>query len=176
MRPRANPRAVLISLMFMTISAEVSLPQKPPASSSRLGNLRIEISKVDQTVMVGDSFSGLSSYRMLGKIYLKIRNDGDFPACVAIVPTVEEYKGSELQHTQSLRTALAYNPKIQNLPPGAETSGYYEFNPSPQIRNYALVLQERNETQPCEKLSGVTGNTNIAKRTLRLALPPTKER
>jgi hypothetical protein len=137
-----------------------------------LGNLKIEISKVGQIALVGDSFSGPSSYREVGKIYLHIMNVGKFPVCSRIVPSVEEYKGSELWYTMSLKTGLYYNPKIQHLKPGAEAAGYFDFKPSPQRRDYVLVLEEQNETQTCEDSGKVTKDPALPKKTVRLAFAP----
>ncbi|MGA8406821.1 MAG: hypothetical protein WB680_06545, partial [Candidatus Acidiferrales bacterium] len=57
--------------------------------------------------------------------------------------------GSELQYTQPLKTGFSYNPKIENLKPGREASGYYDFQPSPQTRTCVLILQQARQTQKC---------------------------
>ncbi len=77
------------------------------------------------------------------------------------MPSVEEYKGSELQYTQPLKTGFAYNPRIENLKPGGETSGYYDFRPSPQKRSYALILQQAALTQKCGE-GGKTKNATTS--------------
>jgi hypothetical protein len=69
------------------------------------------------------------------------------------MPFVEEYKGSELQYRQPLKTGFTYNPKIDSPKPGAETTGYYDFRPSPLKRTYVLILQQRAETQKCGETS-----------------------
>jgi hypothetical protein len=69
------------------------------------------------------------------------------------VPSVEELKGTEWQYTQPIKTGSAYNHKIEKLRPGAETTGYYDFRPSPQHRDYVLVLQQLIQTQKCDNRS-----------------------
>ncbi len=104
--------------------------------------------------MTGDRFDGgpVSSDRV-GRIYLRVRNVGDFPACASFVPSLEEYKRAKWQYTQPIKTGFAYNPKIEKLRPGAETTGYYDSRPSPQARDYVLVLQQVARTQDCGKRS-----------------------
>ena len=168
-----------IALMFLTC---VPIPrggvQQAPSVSALLGNLKVEISGVDRSVLIGDSFSGPSSYQQFGKVHVKIRNVGDFPACVVLVPLIEEYKDSKLQYRQELKTGLPYNPKIKHLIPGTETSGYYDFTPSPQKRDYVLVLGERDATQRCDpmnntKSSETSPDTLSDTQTVRLPLTNT---
>ncbi len=141
---------------------------EPPAKL--LGKLKISVVKTDQTVLIADSFIGPSTYLRLGQIYMSIQDIGDFPVCAMFVPSVEEYKGAEWQYTQPIKTGFAYNPKIEKLRPGAVTSGYYDFRPSPQKRDYVLVLQQVGHTQKC----GAQGQDNNAAaaevRTVRLSL------
>jgi hypothetical protein len=134
-------------------------PQTGPAPTKALGQIEVTVSKVEQYTMVGDSFNGrTTSYNQSGYIYLHFKNVGHLPVCVSLLPSVEEYKRSELQYTQPLKTGFAYNPKIENLNPGRETSGYYDFQPSPQKRSYDLILQQAAQTQKC----GAGGKTNNA--------------
>jgi hypothetical protein len=97
---------LIIVLVLSTSDAGGGPPQKTPASAAPLGNLKIEISKVAQTMMVGDAFTGPSIYALLGQIYLRIKNVGNLPVCSKIVASVEEYKDSELRYTQSQRSSL----------------------------------------------------------------------
>ena len=121
--------------------------------------------------MVGDSFDGETiSHHQFGYIYLHFKNLGDFPVCVSLVPAVEEYKGSELQYTQALKTGFAYNPKIENLKRGGETSGYYDFRPSPQKRTYVLVLQQAARTQECGERSEAKNATTSERPSVRFPL------
>src|SRR5271170_2025214 len=119
-----------------------AFPQTVSATPEKLGQLEITVSKVEQFTMIADRFDGtaISSGRRVGRIYLHFKNVGDFPVCTSLVPSVEEYKGAEWQYTQPITTGFAYNPKIERLRPGAVTSGYYDFQPSPQKRDYVLVL------------------------------------
>jgi hypothetical protein len=179
MTMRANFSLVLFAMFLFSAPGRSGLVREPPAASALLGNLKIKISKVDRSVQIGDSFSGSSSDQQFGKVHVKIRNVGDFPACAALVPSIEEYKGSELQYTQDLKTDLHYNPKIKNLAPGAEASGYYDFTPSPQKRDYVLVLGERDATQRCNTLknakSSDTGFETVSgSRIVRLPLKNTR--
>jgi hypothetical protein len=151
MRMSASCVLLIVALSLISAPDRSGASQKVPISTAVLGNLKIEILRVDQTVLIGDSLIGRSSFQRFGKVYVKIRNVGDFPACAALTPSLEEYRGSELQFTQQLKTGLAHNPQIKNLAAGAEASGYYDFKPSPQKRNYILVLQQRNHTQRCDK-------------------------
>ena len=175
---RASFSLVLFAMFLSSAPGRSGFARKPPAASALLGNLKIEISKVDRSVVVGDSFSGPSSYQQFGKVHVKIRNVGDFPACAVLVPSIEEYKGSELQYTQELKTDLPYNPKIKNLAPGTEASGYYDFTPSPQKRDYVLVLGERDARQHCKTLKNVqsrhAGSDSVSgTQTVRLPLTNT---
>ena len=163
--------SLLIPLVGLTFAAGRGIDQKMPVPSALLGNLKIEISKIEQTTMVGDALKGLSTYRPTGAVYLKIKNIGDFSVCATILASVEEYKGSELQYTQWLSIGLPYNPQIQNLPPGTEVSGYYDFKPSAQKRNYVLVLEQRGVTQRCKPSSRVTEDSNTGTKSARLAFP-----
>jgi hypothetical protein len=127
-------------------------PQTVAAPSEKLGQLEITVSKVERFSMIADRFDGVpSSYDYVGRIYLLFKNVGDFPVCALLVPSVEEYEGAKWQYTQPIKTGFAYNPQIENLKAGAETSGYYDFRPSPQKRDYVLVLRQAAQTQKCGK-------------------------
>src|ERR1700735_814967 len=165
MKMAASLLSLLIPLLGFTFAAGRGIDQKTPAPSASLGNLKIEISKIEKTTMVGDALKGLSTY---GEIHVKIKNIGEFPVCAKIVASVEQYKSSELQYTQLLNVGLPYNPEIQNLPPGTEVSGYYDFKPSAQKRNYVLVLEQRGATQRCKPSSGVTEDSNLGTKSVRL--------
>ena len=141
---------LLVPLALAFCAREGGSAQKASSCSESLGQLQITVSKVEQYTMVGDSFDGrTTSYNQFGYIYLHFKNVGHLPVCVSLLPSVEEYKGSELQYTQPLKTGFAYNPKIENLKPGRETSGYYDFRPSPQKRTYVLILQQDGQRQKC---------------------------
>jgi hypothetical protein len=141
---------VVVALALVSDGFLHATPQTGSVPTKVLGPLEITVSKVEQYTAAGDRFDGGPiSYYQFGYIYLHFKNVGDSRACVSLVPSVEEYKGSELQYTQQLQTGFGYNPKIQDLQPGRETSGYYEFHPSPQRRAYVLVLQQRSRTQTC---------------------------
>jgi hypothetical protein len=142
----------VVALALVSYGFVEATPQIGSAPTKVLGQLEITVSKVEQYTAAGDRFDGGPiSYHQFGYIYLHVKNVGEFPVCVSLVPSVEEYKGSELQYTQQLKTGFGYNPKIQDLQPGQEVSGSYEFNPSPQKRAYVLVLQQRGRTQTCGK-------------------------
>lgn len=140
---------LIIALSVLSAPVQSRPPQKVPIATASLGNLRIEIVKVEQTTSAVDSFDGPSRSHLRGRVYLRIRNIGDFPVCSVLLPSMEEYKGSELQYAQELKTGLKYNPKTKSLAPGVESSGYFDFRPSPQQRDYVFVLQERNGGQRC---------------------------
>src|SRR5271170_5861083 len=144
----------LVFILAMILDGFVSAyPQTVAAPSEKLGQVEITVSKVEQGSMIADRFDGgppASSYPE-GRIYLQFKNVGDIPVCVEFVPAVEEYKASELQYTQPIKTGFAYNPQIENLKVGAESSGYYDFRPSPQKRDYVLVLRQAAQTQKCGK-------------------------
>jgi hypothetical protein len=126
-------------------------PKAVSVPTQSLGKLEITVSKLEQGTMIADRFDGgpaVSSYPV-GRIYLHFKNVGDFPVCASLVPSVEEYKGSEWMYTQPIKIGFAYNPKIENLMPGAEKWGYYDFGPSPQKRGYVLVLQQFAQSQKC---------------------------
>jgi hypothetical protein len=142
---------LIIVLLVLSAPVQSRPPQKVPIATASLGNLRIEILKVEQTTLVVDSFNGPSSSQVRGRVYLRIRNIGDSRVCSDLLPSMEEYKGSELQYAQELKTGLKYNPRTKSVPPGTESSGYLDFKPSPQLRDYILVLQERNGGQRCGK-------------------------
>ena len=160
-RTRWMPVVALALILDGLVSAS---PQTSSIPSEKLGQLQITVSKVEQYTMAGDRFDGGPiSYRQFGYIHLHFKNVGGFAVCVSLMPFVEEYKGSELQYTQPLKTGFAYNPKIENLKPGRETSGYYDFRPSPQKRTYVLVLQQRAPTQGCgERSEGGSATTSAA--------------
>lgn len=123
-------------------------PQSASATPHKLGQLEITVAKVEQCSMVADTFARrtTSSHRV-GLIDFGFRNAGDIPSCAPLVPSVEELKGTEWQYTQPIKTGSAYNHKIEKLRPGAETTGYYDFRPSPQQRDYVLDLQQLVQTQ-----------------------------
>ena len=150
---QARSVALAVLLFVVWTAAESESVPKAPITFALLGNLKIEVSKVEQVELIADSLTGPSSSRHFGRVYVTIRNVGDFLVCAALTPSIEEYQSSELQYTQRLKTGFAHNPQIKNLAPGAEASGYYGFKPSPQKRDYVFVLQERNGTQRCEKPS-----------------------
>ncbi|MGB7753241.1 MAG: hypothetical protein WCF88_16925 [Candidatus Acidiferrales bacterium] len=145
--------------------------QTAPAPAKKLGELEITVSKVEQFSMTGDRFDGgpISS-SLVGRIYLRFKNVGDSRVCTSLVPSVEEYKGAEWQYTQPIKTGFAYNPKIEKLTPGAETSGCYDFRPSPQKRDYVLVLQQVARTQDCGKRSESKNATTSDAPSVRFSL------
>jgi len=152
-------------------------PQTAPAPAKKLGELEITVSKVEQFSMTGDRFDGgpISS-SLVGRIYLRFKNVGDYPVCASLVPSVEAYKGAEWQYTQPIKTGFAYNPKIEKLTPGAETSGYYDFQPSPQKRDYVLVLRQNTQTQKCGKTSENKNATTSNAPSVRFSLSESSER
>lgn len=156
-------RWILVVAAALILSGLVSaLAQSLSAMPQKLGQLEITVSKVEQFSMIADTFDGrTTSSQRLGRIYLRVRNVGDFPVCASLVPSVEEYKGAEWQYTQTIKTGFAYNPKIEKLMPGAETTGYFHFEPSPQKRDYVLVLQQHARTQKCDK-TGDSGNATTS--------------
>jgi hypothetical protein len=154
-------------------AGEVSSPIAEPPSEW-LGNLKIRVVKTEQTVLIADSFIGPSTYLQVGQIYVRIQNSGDFPVCASLVPTVEEYKGAEWTYTQPIQTGFAYNPKIEKLRPGAQASGRYDFRPSPQKRDYVLVLQQAGQTQKCGARGADNNAAALDARTVRLSLSGNK--
>jgi hypothetical protein len=151
-------------------------PQSASATPKKLGQLEITLSKVEQYSMVADTFNRrtTSSHRV-GLIDLRFKNLGDIPICATLVPSVEEYKGTEWQYTQPIKTGFAYNPKIEKLRPGAETTGYYDFRPSPQQRDYVLVLQQLVQTQKCGNRSEHKNATTSDAPSVRFSLSERSE-
>jgi hypothetical protein len=146
-------------------------PQTVLATREKLGQLEITVSRVEQFSMTADRFDGRpNSTDRIGRIYLHFKNVGDFPVCASLVPSVEEFKGAEWQYTQPIKTGFAYNPKIEKLRPGVETSGYYDFRPSPQKRDYVLVLQLLAQTQKCGDVSESNKATTSDSPTVRFSL------
>jgi len=151
-------------------------PQTVLATPRKLGQLEVTVSKVEQYLMVADTFDGrtTSSHRV-GLIYLRFKNVGDSPRCATLVPSVEEYKGAEWQYTQPIKTGFAYNPTIEKLRPGAETTGYYDFRPSPHKRDYVLVLQQLVQTQTCGNTSEKKNATTSDAPSVRISQSETSE-
>jgi hypothetical protein len=145
---------LFIALAHMLSGRVSASPQTFPVAPQKLGQLEVTVSKIEQFSMTGDRFDGgpITS-SLVGRIYLPFKNVGDSPVCASLLPSVEEYKGAEWQYTQTIKTGFAYNPKIEELRPGKETSGYYDFRPSPQSRDYVLDLQQIARTQDCGKRS-----------------------
>jgi hypothetical protein len=159
LQPQQSHWILAVALALILSGLDSASPQTVSAPPEKLGQLQITVSKVEQYTMIGDRFDGGPiRYRPFGYIYLHFKNVGPLPVCVSLVPSVEEYKGSEPQYKQPLKTGFAYNPKIENLKPGRETSGYYDFQPSPQKRTYVLMLQQAGQTQKC----GEGGKTESA--------------
>jgi hypothetical protein len=153
-KPAAFHWALVVALAHMLSGLLSASPQTVPAAPQKLGQLEIIVSKVERFSMIADTFDGrTTSSSRVGRIYLRIKNVGDFPVCTSLVPSVEEFKGTEWQYTQPIKTGFAYNPKIEKLRPAAETTGYYDFRPSPQNRAYVLVLRQGVQTQKCSKTS-----------------------
>lgn len=153
-KSRRIRRLLLVPLALAFLALARASAQRTSSSPENLGQLQITVSKVELYTMAGDRFDrGPISYYQFGYIYLHFKNVGNFPVCVSLTPFVEEYQGSELQHTQPLKTGFAHNPKIENLKPGGESSGYYDFRPSPQNRTYVFVLREQGPMQQCEEQS-----------------------
>jgi hypothetical protein len=147
-------RMVVVASALILNGLVSASPQTSSVTPEKLGQLEITVSKVEQFSMVGDRFDGGPvSYSLAGRVYLRLKNIGDFPVCASLVPSVEEYKGAQWQYTQTIKTGFAYNPKIEKLRPGAETMGYYDFRPSPQKRDYVLVLQQLAAMQDCGETS-----------------------
>src|SRR5271156_1172078 len=177
------PRSVVCRWMPLVSSALIlsglvgASPQSVPATPQKLGQLEITVSKVEQFSMTGDRFDGgpISS-SLVGRIYLRFKNVGDYPVCASLVPSVEAYKGAEWQYTQPIKTGFAYNPKIEKLTPGAETSGYYDFQPSPQKRDYVLVLRQTTQTQKSGKTSENKNATTSNAPSVRFSLSESSER
>jgi hypothetical protein len=172
MTMREGCLSLIVAVLVVGAPIRSGTPQKAPSATALLGNLRVEILKVEQTELVADSFTGPSSSRKFGRIYLNIKNIGDFPVCGTLMLSIEEYKDSELQYTQKLKNGFTHNPKIENLAPGVEVSGYYDFKPSPQKRDYVLVLQERDETQRCDKPADVEHSSGSHSARLPLSKRP----
>jgi hypothetical protein len=170
MTMRERCLSLIVAVLVVSAPVRSGTPQKALSATALLGNLRVEILKVEQTELVGDSFTGPSISRQFGRVYLNIRNIGDFRVCGTLMPSIEEYKDSELQYTQKLKSGFTYNPKIKNLAPRAEVSGYYDFKPSPQKRDYVLILRERDGTQRCNKITNAE-RSGSGTYTVRLPLP-----
>jgi hypothetical protein len=152
----------VVALALVSYGFVEATPQTGPAPTKALGQIEVTVSKVEQYTMIGDRFDGRpSTYLQFGRIYLRFKNVGDFPVCVPLLPFVEEYKGAELQYTQPLKTGFAYNPQIENLKPGEEISGHYDFRPSPQKRTYFLILRQAGRTQSCGE-GGKTENAAMS--------------
>ncbi len=171
-KPLVFRRMQLVAIALILNGLVSAASQTVAATPEKLGQLEITVSKVEQFSLTADRFDGgpISSDRV-GRIYLRFKNVGNSPVCAWLVPSVEEYKGAEWQYTQTIKTGFAYNPKIEKLRPGTETSGYYDFRPSPQKRNYALVLQQTDETQNCEERNRSKGATMSDVSTVRFSLP-----
>ncbi len=165
---------LLVSFAPAALGAGGVSSQIAESPAKLLGNLKISVVKTDPTVLIADSFIGPSTYLRLGQIYVSIQNVGDFPVCATLVPSVEEYKGAEWQYTQPIKTGFAYNPTIEKLRPGAQTSGYYDFRPSPQKRDYVLVLDQAGQTQKCGARSEDKNAAALDARTVRLSLSGNK--
>lgn len=138
--------------------------QAVSVTPEKRGQLEITVSRVEQFSMTGDRFEAdpISS-PLVGHVYLRFKNLGDFPVRAALVASVDEYKGAEWQSTQPIKTGFAYSTKIEKLRPRAETAGQYDFRPSPQQRVYVLVLQQLAPSQECGKSS----ESRTARRTRR---------
>jgi hypothetical protein len=165
-------RRLLVVRLALILGGFVgAYPQTAPAPTEKLGELEITVSKVEQFSLTGDRFDGgpISS-SPVSRISLRFKDVGDFPVCASLVPSVEEYKGAEWQYTQTIKTGFAYNPKIEKLRPRAETTGRYDFRPSPQKRVYVLVLQQAARTQDCQKRSESKNATTSDAPSVRFSL------
>ena len=161
----------VVALALILNGLVSAFPQTVLATPEKLGQLEITNSKVEQFSMTGDRFDGGPTFaRPAGHIYLRFKNAGGFPVCAALVPSVAAYKGADWQHTQQVKTGFAYNPQIEELRPGKETMGYYDFRPSPQKRDYVLVLQQVARTQDCGKRSESKNATTSDAPSVRLLL------
>lgn len=165
----------LATLPFLLGWQDKGLSQTVSEQPDRLGRLQISVTKFEQFILVGDSFTGPTHYDRIGHVYLRIRNVGDFPICAELVPTVEEYKNSELWNIKPVKTGFRDDPKVRQLEPGGESTGSYSFQLSPAQRTYVLVLEQREKSQGCgeqrrDRKTFVTGT-----RALRLALGATQQ-
>jgi hypothetical protein len=70
--------------------------QAVPVTTEKLGQLEITVSRVEQFSMTGDRFEAdpISS-PLVGHVYFRIKNVGDFPVRAALVAPGDEYKGAE---------------------------------------------------------------------------------
>lgn len=161
---------MIASLTFLFAWQDYALSQAVTPETKRLGNLELSVSKVEHSILIADSFTGPTHYTSIAQVYLRIRNVGEFPICAELIPTVEEYKDSELWNTEPIKTGLPGNPKVRNLKPGEESKGRYDFELSPVRRAYVLVLQLRDKSQGCEKDRKSKRFLVSGERTARLSL------
>jgi hypothetical protein len=171
-------RRLLVVTLALILDGFVSAyPQTAPAPTEKLGQLEITVSKVEQFSVTADTFDGrTTSSHLVGRIYLHFKNVGDSAVCTSLVPFLEEYKGAEWQYTQKIKTDSAYNSQIEVLMPGAETTGYFDFQPSSQKREYVLVLQQVTRTQACGKMSERKNATKSDAPTVRFSLSESSKR
>jgi hypothetical protein len=164
----ARHRWVIVLLSLLISRQDSVFPQTAQTKTERLGNLEVGISKVEQSTLIGDNFHGSTHYEHIVSVYVRFKNVGNFRVCGQLIPSVEEYKDSELWNTEPIKTG--FPPEIHNLKPGDESTRLYQFQLSPGRRTYVLVLEQPSRSQGCgaqrkEKKTFVSG-----KRIVRLSL------
>jgi hypothetical protein len=149
------------------------LAQTTPVEPKRLGNLKVRVSRVEETALVADG-AGSSSSRYFGRTDFTVKNVGDFVICARLAPTIEQYPKSPMQKLRTIRQRLPEH-SVDHLEPGKESVGHLDFPISfPLARpNYVLVLQQLGLTQRCEDRQNPHEIFPRSSAFVRLSLPRT---
>jgi hypothetical protein len=141
---------VLAALMplgrFQAATVSASVPGQPTA---QLRQLEIRATRIKAQMIISDSFTGPSKYTDRIKVHVSIKNVGNSAACAELLPTIEEYKGSELWRVDPVKQEYSRMPRVRNLAPGETITGSYAFEPEPVNRKYVLVVEQKGSSQSC---------------------------
>jgi len=141
---------VLTALMsFLWFHGTRVTVASPKQTAVQLGQLEIIATDIQHIAFIGDSFPGPSKYSESIRVFVRIKNVGDSPVCAKLIPTIEEYKGSELWRTDPVKPEYALVPEVRNLSPGKAISGSYMFELEPAKRKYILVIEQKSAGQSC---------------------------
>ena len=155
---------VLTALMsFLWFHGTRVTVASPKQTAVQLGQLEIIATDIQHIAFIGDSFPGPSKYSESIRVFVRIKNVGDSPVCAKLIPTIEEYKGSELWRTDPVKPEYALVPEVRNLSPGKAISGSYMFELEPAKRNTSWSSNKRARAKAagiCKKIRNAGFNTS----------------